>query len=394
MASSNVQDLHQPGWIKLLRQLLARTFTSATRTESVVPSTLFLRSPWTSTRIFVSFILASLPAGLISAWQAQGQILQYLTLLLVALVVAATWELLFARWRARSPESTWLMIAWLFTILLPPSTSPWLAAIALSFGVVVGAHIFGGTGKYLVSPVLLGVLFLHFSYPGVIASTLPLPEPDISVSWLLACALGAAYLVYAGAISWRVLVGGVLGLVVASGASIALIEDNAAAGLSWYEHLAIGNFAFVLAFVATDPNAGPMTRLGRWFYGITIGLLTVAIRVLDPSHPEGTLFAALLAALSVPLFDYLVLRRHISPTEQGASRCDKFATAGINCENHAHRSIRGVILLSHGFSNGIYAAPNSSSLCHAGTQSNHPAVGQSLASEAYRSSTSGSVPRS
>ena len=317
MASPKAQDLNQPGWNKLLRQLLARTFTGATATESVASSTLFLCSRWTSTRIFVSFILASVPAALTSIWLAGNQIPQHLMLLLVALVVAATWELLFARWRGRAPESTWLMIAWLFTVLLPPSTSPWLAAIALSFGVVVGAHIFGGTGKYLVSPVLLGVLFLHFSYPGIVPSALPLSDSDVSFSWLLACTLGAAYLIYAGAISWRVLAGAVLGVVIASGASITLIEGNAAAALSWYEHLALGNFAFVLAFVATDPNAGPLTRLSRWFYGILIGLLTVIIRVLDPSHPEGTLFAVLLAALSVPLLDYLVLRRYTSPRGRG-----------------------------------------------------------------------------
>jgi Na+-transporting NADH:ubiquinone oxidoreductase subunit B len=310
--------MNQRGWSKLVRQLLARTFTSGAGSETVASSTLFLRTPWTSNWIFVSFIIASIPAGLVSMWLAGDRVLQQLTLLLVALVVAAAWELLFARGRRRAPESTWLMTAWLFTLLLPPSTSPWLAALALSFGVVVGVHIFGGTGKYLVSPALLGVLFLHFSYPGVIPSALPLMGFDVSISWLLACALGAVYLSYTGAISWRVLAGAVLGVVIASGASITLAEDNAAAGLSWYEHLALGNFAFVLAFVATDPNAAPLTRLSRWLYGAAIGLLTVTIRVLDPSHPDGILFAVLLAALSVPLLDYLTLRRYTSPKPGGA----------------------------------------------------------------------------
>ena len=39
------------------------------------------------------------------------------------------------------------------------------------------------------------------------------------------------------------------------------------------------------------------------------GALTVLIRVFDPAHPEATLHAALLATLTVPLLDYLVVRR-------------------------------------------------------------------------------------
>ena len=39
-------------------------------------------------------------------------------------------------------------------------------ALGMSFGMVVGKLIYGGSGRYLVNPALLGLTFLAFSYPG------------------------------------------------------------------------------------------------------------------------------------------------------------------------------------------------------------------------------------
>ena len=80
--------------------------------------------------------------------------------------------------------------------------------------------------------------------------------------------------------------------------------------MPWYAHLAVGYVAFGVAFLATDPSAAPLTRPARWAHGLLIGVLTVVIRVLDPTHPEGSLYALLLAGLSVPFLDYLVVRRY------------------------------------------------------------------------------------
>ena len=70
----------------------------------------------------------------------------------------------------------------------------------------------------------------------------------------------------------------------------------------------MGNAAFVLAFLLVDPSCASLTRIGRWMHGAVFGVLLVIIRTFDPAHPEGALFAALLAALTVPLIDYLVVR--------------------------------------------------------------------------------------
>ena len=37
-----------------------------------------------------------------------------------------------------------------------------------AFGIVIGKLIYGGSGRYLLSPALLGMAFLMFSYPSLL----------------------------------------------------------------------------------------------------------------------------------------------------------------------------------------------------------------------------------
>ena len=61
-------------------------------------------------------------------------------------------------------------------------------------------------------------------------------------------------------------------------------------------------------FLATDPVTSAATRGGRWAYGLLIGFLVITIRVANPSHGEGVIFAVLLANLTAPLLDHLAIR--------------------------------------------------------------------------------------
>ena len=40
-----------------------------------------------------------------------------------------------------------------------------MVALGISFGVVVGKEVFGGTGKNFLNPALTGRAFLYFAYP-------------------------------------------------------------------------------------------------------------------------------------------------------------------------------------------------------------------------------------
>ena len=282
------------------------------------------------------FVLATIPTTLFGLWNA-GRVLRadvattsqslvqavsidlvtgaalFLPVLLVASLASLFWGLVFAVMRKGVLDSAWLMSAWLFVLLLPPGVPLLGVFTGVSFGVIFGQHVFGGSGKYLVSPALLGVLFLRLAYPGWFDERSWLAgsgdwqrvfiglEPGLfgTTSELL-CLLGAALLVFRGIVSWRVLAGGFAGAV-----ATALLLD---ASMAWYGHLLLGQFVFCVAFVATDPSVGAASRPGRWLYGGLIGALTVLIRVVDPAHPEATLLACLTAALFAPLIDTIVVR--------------------------------------------------------------------------------------
>ena len=124
----------------------------------------------------------------------------------------------------------------------------------------------------------------------------------------LACALGAAALVVGARITWQVAAGGAVSLLLTAALCHGLSNDSALTALPAVGHLLVGNVAFVLAFVLTDPTLVPLTRAGRWACGALFGAVTVVVRLFDPSHPEAALFAALLAMLSIPLFDWLAIR--------------------------------------------------------------------------------------
>lgn len=291
--------------------------------------------------ILESFNLSLDPDSVISCLAAGTAVMA--PLLATATLVSGFWAWGFSTLRRVPADPAWFPMAWLFVLLLPPSTSLPAAALAMSFAAVVGAHIFGGSGRYLASPALLGALFLTLSYPEFAAAPLTLPEAAITSTWAdiavtgvqehallpyalgreigvigatsaFACLAGALYLIYTGAASWRIIAGGILGTLTFS-AVLSWIGVEAAVPGHW--HLALGNLAFALAFLVTDPGAAPLTRPARWLLGFTTGALTVLIRTLDPVHPEAALHAALLSMLAVPLWDYLVVRR---ATARGPAR--------------------------------------------------------------------------
>jgi Na+-transporting NADH:ubiquinone oxidoreductase subunit B len=283
------------------------------------------------------FVMASFPAFLIGSYVKTENfndpqaMLQLASHLCIALGVSFFWHALFARIRGHKIDPGWVMHGWLFCLLVPLATSLPLVVLGVSFGVTVGALIFGGTGRYLVSPALLGVLFIQLSYPSLLtaatgtttwlqlASGDPLLAPDWLTLFLIqsagntgsistaACAFGFIILWLAGAASLRVVVGALLGTAAAAsvlhGATQPVFES-----LGFYWHFTVGLFPFCLAFLATDPSAGASTRAGRWLYGFLFGFLVVALRVLNPEHPEATLPAALLAILFAPLIDQCCVR--------------------------------------------------------------------------------------
>jgi len=265
--------------------------------------------------------------------------LHFLPLLAIALGVGALWERLFAAVRRRSAAPGLAVTAWIFTASLPPNLPWWQAAIGISFAIVVGKEIFGGTGRNVFHPAVVGLAFLYFAYPadmrgvGVWVALEGAAEPsalriataggvgalaDQDISWTLAfcgripgamagtsklaCLLGALYLVHQRVASWRVM----LGVLFGAAAAGALLPGI---GPSW--HLVLGSLVFGAVFLATDPVTSATTDRGRWIYGLLIGFVVVLIRVANPVHSEGVLLAILLGNTCAPLIDHAVIWFHV-----------------------------------------------------------------------------------
>ncbi len=85
------------------------------------------------------------------------------------MVVGLSWEVLFAVVRRLEVNEGFFVTGILFPLILPPTTPLWQAALGISFGVVLGKEVFGGTGMNFVNPALAARAFLFFAYPAEIS---------------------------------------------------------------------------------------------------------------------------------------------------------------------------------------------------------------------------------
>ena len=170
--------------------------------------------------------------------------LYWFPVFLVTNMVGGFWEGLFAMIRKHEINEGFLVTGMLFPLTLPPMIPLWQVALGISFGVVFGKEVFGGTGKNFLNPALTARAFLFFAYPGQIsgdavwtavdgytgATALGLaatggPEAITAagITWTdaflgfipgsmgetsaLACIMGAGFMLAAGIASWRIMLG-------------------------------------------------------------------------------------------------------------------------------------------------------------------------------------------
>jgi Na+-transporting NADH:ubiquinone oxidoreductase subunit B len=89
----------------------------------------------------------------------------FLPIYLTTFIVGGFWEVLFASIRKHEVNEGFFVTSVLFALTLPPDIPLWQVALGISFGVVIGKEVFGGTGKNFLNPALAGRAFLFFAYP-------------------------------------------------------------------------------------------------------------------------------------------------------------------------------------------------------------------------------------
>lgn len=303
---------------------------------------------------YQSHLASGLPVNIISVFLRGLTI--FLPIVFVSYTVGFFWEIVFSSIRKKPISEGFLVTGLLFPLTLPPTIPLWQVAVGVSFGIVIGKEIFGGTGRNIFNPALTARAFLFFAYPskmsgdavwiavkktsvyavdGVTGAT-PLACTSITPPYAtieqtlkatgytlsklflgtypgsiggtstLACLIGAIILIAVGIASYRIILGGFFGLLI-TGFFLNLVASPDS--LPWLSvnplyHLVAGGFAFGIVYMATDPVSAPGTKNSKWIYGFLIGMLTVLIRVFNPAFPEGVMLAILFMNLFSPLLDY------------------------------------------------------------------------------------------
>jgi len=222
--------------------------------------------------------------------------------------------------------------------------------LGISFGVVFGKEVFGGTGKNFLNPALTGRAFLFFAYPAALSGDAVWVGVDgfsgataLSVAaseglnaagqlgdltWFdafigtmagsvgetsaLAILISGAFLLITRVAAWRIVAGVMIGMIGTTLLFNAVGSDtNPMMDLPWHWHLVVGGFAFGMIFMATDPVSASMTNKGKWWFGGLIGFMVIMIRVVNPAYPEGMMLAILFANLFAPLIDHFVVQSNI-----------------------------------------------------------------------------------
>jgi len=351
--------------------------------KAVTTSKVHVRDSLDSKRMMSMVIVALLPCILFGAYNVGLQqalaagadtsnimglfgtgMIKILPIIVVSYAVGGIWEVVFAVVRGHEINEGFLVTGILFPLILPATIPLWQVAVGVSFGVVIGKEIFGGTGMNVLNPALTARAFLYFAYPvqisgdavwvatgekvvdsfsGATPLAVAAATPNggsvteslqnfgyqaydvgsmfigtipgsIGETSALACLIGAAILFLCGVGSWRIIVG-VLG-----GAVITTVGLNSVAGADLpgflsatpLEHLCMGGLLFGAVFMATDPVSASRTNTGKWIYGILIGVLTILIRIWNPAYPEGVMLAILFMNIFAPLIDHFVVKRNIT----------------------------------------------------------------------------------
>ena len=276
----------------------------------------------------------------------------FLPIYIVVFAVGGFWEVLFCIVAHKEINEAFFVTSIVFALVVPATMPLWQAALGISFGVVIGKEVFGGTGRNFVNPALCGRAFLFFAYPASISGTncwvpvdgfsgaTPLAQwaegglsalkdtAGNTINWMdafignipgsigegstLMILVGALIILTTGVASLRIMVGILIGaFLTATLFNYIGSETNNMFSMPFEWHAVLGGFAFGTVFMATDPVSSSFTSKGKWAFGILIGVMVILIRTVNPAYPEGMMLAILFANCFAPLFDYLATKRNI-----------------------------------------------------------------------------------
>ncbi|MFQ5867319.1 MAG: RnfABCDGE type electron transport complex subunit D [bacterium] len=275
-------------------------------------------------------IYGLIPAVAASVYFYRGKAV---SLIIVCILASLITEVIFRKARRRKVtllDGSALVTGLLLALVLPPALPLGIAALGAVMAIALGKQIFGGLGYNIFNPALVGRAFLMAAFPvllttwteplslNAVTAATPLalmkfqggivPLLDLFLGWTsgslgetsaLALLLGGAYLFWRRLIGWRISLS-YLGTVFILGGVTHLV--NAAKFPSPLFHLLAGGLLLGALFMATDPVTTPVTKKGRWIFGLGCGILLIIIRLWG-GLPEGVMYSILLMNMATPLIN-------------------------------------------------------------------------------------------
>lgn len=284
-----------------------------------------------------------------------------LKVILTAVAGCVLCEYLFCKYLFKTQNTTTDYSAIITGLLLAfnlPSNMPiWMILVGCFVSIGIAKMAFGGLGKNIFNPALVGRVFLFISFP-VQMTSWPKPEIlkffnlDVETSattlgiikhldaessatglaknlpnyWqmftgdiggcigevsAIALLIGLFYMLYRKVITWHIPFYYITTVFMFTGI-MWLISDNIQ--FEPITQILSGGLMLGAIFMATDYVTSPMSKKGQVMFAVGCGLLTVIIRVYS-AYPEGVSFAILIMNAFVPLID-----RYTAPHVFGTRR--------------------------------------------------------------------------
>ena len=252
-------------------------------------------------------------------------------------------EYLFVRGEGKPVTSAVFVTGTILALSLPPTLPLWMGAVGAAFAITFGKMVFGGFGRNVFNPAMVGRAFLYISFaifmtgswaapytgfPGglghfgfeALSGATPMHQlsqgGSVSLLSLITGAIpgsmgetckilviiGGIYILWQKAASYRIVVPGIVGMLLMQ---TVLWKAGVFGATDPIHALFAGGFLFGIFFVATDPVSAASTNEGRWIFGGFVGVMTVLIRIYS-GWAEGLMFAVLIGNMFNPIMDYTI----------------------------------------------------------------------------------------
>lgn len=262
----------------------------------------------------------------------------------VALVSGFIVEWIFAKIRKLELGISWIVSPLVLTLMLPPTIDLWVVSVGAVFGIFFGKAIFGGFGRNVFNPAVVGVMFVTISFPSLItaaewihptidnfAGATPLnvlngggtftylfedlllgnTPGSIGETFRIGIIILGIGLIVLKVVDWRFPVFYCGGVFVLTGLGYLINPDvfpNAIYSLF------VGGLMFAAFFVVSDPVTAPIKPKGRIIYALGLAFFTVLIRNFA-TFQEGIIFAVILMNAIAPLIDDSLEKKDIQAEE-------------------------------------------------------------------------------